>query len=61
MHRIDTASAFYGLSGILCGVRHAEMNSPDAEGHPTVDLRGLSRIGRDEGPGPPQNGWVDDR
>jgi inward rectifier potassium channel len=49
----------YGPTEILYGMRYVGTVSDDAEGHPTVDLRELSKIEPDTGPEPLQSGWVD--
>ena len=54
---IDTH--IYGPTEILYGARYAGTISMDDEGHPTADLRELSRIEPDTGPEPLQSGWVD--
>ncbi|HEX3954673.1 MAG TPA: hypothetical protein VHW90_13935 [Stellaceae bacterium] len=51
----------YAPSEILYGMRYAGKISADAEGHPTADLRELSRIELDTGAEPRQSGWVDPR
>jgi inward rectifier potassium channel len=51
----------YAPAEILYGMRYVGTISADAEGHPTADLRDLSRIEPDIGPEPAQSGWVDAR
>ena len=56
---IDTQA--YAPREILYGMRYVGGISTDAQGHPTTDLRELSRIEPDVGPEPLESGWVDVR